>query len=94
MVHAHQGDLSSLGSLGQMKPEGVRVLSLQKLPTGEVFARIQNRNDHICHATVEVSGGAGNASNLLPQEIRTIAIVPTAAIHRPREASATAVSAA
>lgn len=93
MVHAHQGDLASMGSLGQVKPDGIRVLSLQKLPTGEVFARIQNRNGEACHATIEVPGGAGNAHRLLPQEIRTIAIVPTSPIHRAREAAVAAVPA-
>jgi len=93
MVHAHQGDLSSMGSLGQVKPDGVRVLSLQKLPSGEVLARIQNRNGEACHAAIEVPGGAGNAHRLLPQEIRTIAIAPTSPIHRAREAAVAAVPA-
>lgn len=67
-----KGALSSQGSFGHIHPESVCLLAAQKLSSGNLRIRIQNRGINTSDCTLNLAGKSIKIKNLKPKEIRTM----------------------
>jgi alpha-mannosidase len=69
-----KGTWARSGSLGQIKPHHVRLLSLEQIGDDELRVRVQNRSSKSTPAVIEIDGAQKVQVKLGPQEIQTLSL--------------------